>query len=93
MIGQGRAGLSAAFLSDFLIELLSRFEPDPIDIIQDILVYEMQMMRNSSLGPYVPGDFSPPDYCYFQCSLLYRSKNYARIGVYRRAHQKPDTRI
>jgi hypothetical protein len=49
-------------MNAFLIELLGRLEPDPIDIIQDVLIYQTHMMRNSSLGPYVPPDFSPPEH-------------------------------
>ena len=52
----------AAFLGAFLLELLSRLEQDPMDVIQDILIYQTLMMRNASLGPYVPSTFSPPGY-------------------------------
>jgi hypothetical protein len=69
-----QAALFAGFLSAFLIELLSRLEPDPMDIIQDVLVYQTQMMRNSSLGPYVPpADFSPPDHIVVVNALFYAS--------------------
>ena len=63
----------ASFLSAFLIELLNRLEPDPMDIIQDVLIYQTQMMRNSSLGPYVPADFSPPEYIVLVNALFYAS--------------------
>jgi hypothetical protein len=63
----------AGFLSSFLIELLSRLEPDPMDIIQDVLIYQTQMMRNSSLGPYVPADFSPPEHIVVVNALFYAS--------------------
>jgi len=68
-----QAALFAAFLSAFLIELLGRLEPDPMDIIQDVLIYQTQMMRNSSLGPYVPADFSPPDHIVVVNALFYAS--------------------
>jgi len=68
-----QAALFAGFLSSFLIELLGRLEPDPIDIIQDVLIYQTQMMRNSSLGPYVPPDFSPPEYIVVVNALFYAS--------------------
>ena len=61
------------FLSTFLIELLGRLEQDPMDIIQDVLIYQMQMMRNSSLGPYVPPDFSPPEHIVVVNALFYTS--------------------
>ena len=73
MTGKLQAGLFAAFLSAFLIELLSRLEPDPMNIIQDVLIYQTYMMRNSSLGPYVPANFSPPDYIIVVNSLFYAS--------------------
>ena len=60
-------------MSAFLIELLSRLEPDPLDTIQDVLIYQTQMMRNSSLGPYVPADFSPPEYIVLVNALFYAS--------------------
>ena len=60
-------------MSAFLIELLSRLEPDPLDTIQDVLIYQTQMMRNSSLGPYVPADFSPPEYIVVVNALFYAS--------------------
>jgi len=68
-----QAALFAGFLSSFLIELLGRLEPDPIDIIQDVLIYQTQMMRNSSLGPYVARDFSPPEHIVVVNALLYAS--------------------
>ena len=68
-----QAALFAGFLSAFLIELLSRLEPDPMDIIQDVLIHQTQMMRNSSLGPYVPADFSPPEYIVLVNALFYAS--------------------
>ena len=68
-----QAGLFAAFLSAFLIELLGRLEPDPMDVIQDVLIYQTQMMRNSSLGPYVQADFSPPHYIVVVNALFYAS--------------------
>ena len=68
-----QAALFAGFLSAFLIELLGRLEPDPIHIIQDVLIHQTQMMRNSSLGPYVPVDFSPPEYIVVVNALFYAS--------------------
>jgi hypothetical protein len=68
-----QAALFAGFLSSFLIELLDRLEPDPMDIIQDVLIYQTQMMRNSSLGPYVAPDFSPPDHIVVVNALFYAS--------------------
>jgi len=65
--------LFAGFLSAFLIELLGRLEPDPMDIIQDVMIYQTQMMRNSSLGPYVPAAFSPPDHIVVVNALFYAS--------------------
>jgi hypothetical protein len=65
--------LFAGFLSAFLIELLGRLERDPLDIIQDVLIYQTQMMRNSSLGPYVPADFSPPEHIVVVNALFYAS--------------------
>jgi len=69
----GQAALFAGFLSSFLIELLARLEPDPMDIIQDVLIYQTQMMRNSSLEPYVPADFSPPQHIVVVNALFYAS--------------------
>ena len=44
-----------------------------MDIIQDVLVHQTQMMRNSSLGPYVPADFSPPESIVVVNALFYAS--------------------
>jgi hypothetical protein len=68
-----QAALFAGFISAFLIELLGRLEQNPIDIIQDVLIYQTQMMRNSSLGPYVPPDFSPPEHIVIVNALFYAS--------------------
>ena len=68
-----QAALFAGFLSAFLIELLGRLEPDPMDIIRDVLIYQTQMMRNSSLEPYVPRDFSPPVHIVVVNALFYAS--------------------
>ena len=68
-----QAALFAGFLSAFLIELLGRLEQDPVDIIQDVLIYQTQMMRNSSLGPYVLPDFTPPEPIVIVNALFYTS--------------------
>jgi hypothetical protein len=68
-----QAALFAGFMSAFLIELLGRLESDPMDIIQDVLIYQTHMMRNSSLGPYVPPDFSPPKHIVVVNALFYAS--------------------
>ena len=68
-----QAALFASFLSSFLIELLGRLEPDPMDIIQDVIIYQTQMMRNSSLGPYVAPEFSPPEHIVVVNALFYAS--------------------
>jgi len=68
-----QAALFAGFLSSFLIELLGRLEPDPMDIIQDVLIYQTHMMRNSSLGPYVAPEFSPPEHIVIVNALFYAS--------------------
>jgi len=60
-------------MSAFLIELLGRLEQDPMDIIQDVLIYQTQMMRNSTLGPYVLADFSPPEHIVIVNALFYAS--------------------
>ena len=44
-----------------------------MDTIQDVLIYQTQMMRNSSLGPYVQPDFSPPEYIVVVNALFYAS--------------------
>ena len=44
-----------------------------MDTIQDVLIYQTQMMRNSSLGPYVQPDFSPPEYIVLVNALFYAS--------------------
>ena len=44
-----------------------------MEIIQDVLVYQTQMMRNSSIGPYTPPDFSPPQYIIVVNALFYAS--------------------
>ena len=72
LIGR-QAALFAGFLSSFLIELLSRLEQDPMDIIQGVLIYQTQMMRNSSLGPYVAPEFSPPEHIVIVNALFYAS--------------------
>ncbi len=68
-----QAALFAGFLSAFLIELLGRLEPDPMDIMKDVLIYQTQMMRNSSLEPYAPPDFSPPVHIVVVNALFYAS--------------------
>ena len=44
-----------------------------MDIIQDVLIYQTQMMRNSTLGPYVPAEFSPPGHIVIVNALFYAS--------------------
>ena len=61
------------FLSAFLIEHLSRLEQDAMDTTQVVLIDQTQVMRNSSLGPYVPADFFPPGYIIVVDALLHTS--------------------
>ena len=44
-----------------------------MEIIQDVLIYQTRMMRNSTLEPYVPADFSPPDHIVIVNALFYAS--------------------
>jgi len=74
--------LFAGFLSAFLIELLGRLEQDPLDVIQDVLIYQTQMMRNSSLGPYVPADFSPPEHIVVVNALFYASLGFMVLAAF-----------
>jgi len=74
--------LFAGFLSAFLIELLGRLEQDPLDIIQDVLIYQTQMMRNSSLGQYVPADFSPPEHIVVVNALFYASLGFMVLAAF-----------
>jgi len=74
--------LFAGFLNAFLIELLGRLEQDPLDIIQDVLIYQTQMMRNSSLGPYVPADFSPPEHIVVVNALFYASLGFMVLAAF-----------
>jgi len=74
--------LFAGFISAFLIELLGRLEQDPLDIIQDVLIYQTQMMRNSSLGPYVPADFSPPEHIVVVNALFYASLGFMVLAAF-----------
>jgi len=53
-----------------------------MDIIQDVLIYQTQMMRNSSLGPYVPADFSPPEYIVIVNALFYASLGVMILAVF-----------
>ena len=72
----------AAFLSAFLIELLSRLEEDPKDVIQDILIYQTLMMRNASLGPYEPPTFSPPNHIVAVNALFYASLSLMLLAAF-----------
>ena len=44
-----------------------------MEIIQDVLIYQTRMMRNLSMDPYVPADFSPPDHIIIVNALFYAS--------------------
>ena len=44
-----------------------------MDIIQDVLIYQTQMMHNSSLGPYVRAEFCPPEHIVVVNALFYAS--------------------
>ena len=42
-----------------------------MNIIQDVPIYQTQMMRNLSLGAYVLADFSSPEYIVVVNTLFY----------------------
>ncbi len=44
-----------------------------MNTIRDVLIYQTQMMRNSSLGPYVPADFVPPEHIVIVNALFHAS--------------------
>lgn len=44
-----------------------------MDVVQDILIYQTQMMRNTTLGPYSPQEFSPPIHIIIVNALFYAS--------------------
>jgi hypothetical protein len=56
-----QSGLYAAFLSAFLIDMLSRLEEDPSETTRDVLIHQTRMMRNATLGPFEPRPFEPSD--------------------------------
>ena len=68
-----QAALFASFLSTFLIQTLSLLQPDPLDAIQDILLYQTLVMQNSTSGPYVSPVFSPPPYAVTVNGLFFAS--------------------
>ena len=53
-----------------------------MEIIQDVLIYQTQMMRNSSLGPYVLADFSPPDHIVVVNALFYASLSVMIVAAF-----------
>jgi hypothetical protein len=50
--------------------------------IQDILTYQTQMMRNSSLGPFVPATFSPPKHIVIVNALFYASLGFMLLAAF-----------
>ena len=77
-----QAALFAILLRQFLAELLRRLEPDPTSIVQDALMHQMQMMRNSSLAPYVRPDFSPPKHIVIVNTLFYASLGFIILAAF-----------
>ena len=53
-----------------------------MDIIQDVLIYQTQMMRDSSLGPYVPAEFSPPGHIVVVNALFYASLSFIILAAF-----------
>ena len=39
---------------------MGRLVEDPSETVRDVLIYQTQMMRNNTLGPFVPQPFIPP---------------------------------
>ena len=58
--------LFAGVLSAFI---LGRFEPDSVND----WIHQAEMMRNSSLGPYEPAEFSLPELIVVAIALFYAS--------------------
>ena len=77
-----QAALFASFLSTFLIETLSLLQPDPLDAIQDILLYQTLVMQNSTSGPYVASVFSPPPYAVAVNALFFASLGVVLIAAF-----------
>ena len=77
-----QAALFASFLSTFLIQTLSLLQPDPLDAIQDILLYQTLVMQNSTSGPYVSPVFSPPPYAVTVNALFFASLGVVLLAAF-----------
>ena len=77
-----QAALFASFLSTFLIQTLSLLQPDPLDAIQDILLYQTLVMQNSTSGPYVASVFSPPPYAVAVNALFFASLGVVLLAAF-----------
>ena len=77
-----QAALFASFLSTFLIQTLSLLQPDPLNAIQDILLYQTLVMQNSTSGPYVPSAFSPPPYAVAVNALFFASLGVVLLAAF-----------
>ena len=71
-----------ALLGTFRIDLHHRLDTDPANLIQDVLIHQMQMMRNLGLGPYVPPDFSPPAHIIIVKTLFYASLGFMFLASF-----------
>jgi hypothetical protein len=60
-------------LSTFLIQTLSPLQPDPLDAIQDVFLYQTPVMQNHTLDAYVTPVFSPPPYAVAVNALFFAS--------------------
>ena len=77
-----QAALFASFLSTFLIQTLSLLQPDPLNAIQDILLYQTLVMQNSTSGPYVASVFSPPPYAVAVNALFFASLGIILVAAF-----------
>ena len=77
-----QAALFASFLSTFLIQTLTLLQPDPLDAIQDILLYQTLVMQNSTSGPYVASVFSPPPYAVAINALFFASLGIILVAAF-----------
>ena len=64
------------------MQTLSLLQPDPLDAIQDILLYQTLVMQNSTSGPYIAPVFSPPPYAIAVNAFFFASFSLVLLAVF-----------
>jgi len=77
-----QSALFSSVLSTSLVDSLSSLREDPLDAIQNVLLYQTLVMQNRTVEPYIAPAFSPPPYAVAVNTLFFASLSVTLVTAF-----------